>query len=462
LIESLDDALDTLIREVAGPLAGNLGVTEQATEWGLRTGVIALVETLQRQSADYHFFDAVIELADDYRRTNGDATAETYFSPVSIAAGNSLVEGVFGANRANLTEEISHATSLQPHAAACVLNVAAVLLLKSLEPDEPQENLKETSSQSEVPEDVSRHSPPQPSGEREFMAAASTNADAPDRKKIPNAKLSWFLLAAATISIAGLTWRFGGDTHSSRETSLAPMQEPSSSTESAPGAKPVQDTTSTQAREAPVAPKEEAVSTELSGAMAKKAHEDVPLTPAPDAPSTAPKEPEFTGLKEAESIMKPANNAGDARGDFVRTKLPNGIELNTSKSGVETKLLGFLEHGSQESGEFILDGILFAAANKTLKSSSQEQLKNLAKILKAYPTAKIVINSYTDNLGEKAHNLRLSRERANHVLRELARIGVDKSRMTAQGFGDDHPVASNDSEEGRMQNRRISLYVTRK
>jgi K(+)-stimulated pyrophosphate-energized sodium pump len=82
--------------------------------------------------------------------------------------------------------------------------------------------------------------------------------------------------------------------------------------------------------------------------------------------------------------------------------------------------------------------------------------------LKAYPTAKIVINSYTDNLGEKAHNLRLSRERANHVLRELARIGVDKSRMTAQGFGDDHPVASNDSEEGRMQNRRISLYVTRK
>ena len=105
-----------------------------------------------------------------------------------------------------------------------------------------------------------------------------------------------------------------------------------------------------------------------------------------------------------------------------------------------------------------MDGILFAAANKTLKSSSQEQLKNLAKILKAYPTAKIVINSYTDNLGEKAHNLRLSRERANHVLRELARIGVDKSRMTAQGFGDDHPVASNDSEEGRMQNRAVQVF----
>jgi hypothetical protein len=355
MIESLDDALDALIREVAGPLARNLGETEQATECGLRTGVIALVEMLQRQSADYQFFDLVIELADHYRRTSGDATAETYFSPASIEAGDSLVYGVFGANRARFAEEISHATSLQPHAAACVLNVAAVLLLNSLEPDEPQENLKERSSQSEVPENVSRHSPPQPSGEREFMAAGSTNADTPDRKKIPNAKLSWFLLAAATISIAGLTWRFGGDTHSSRETSLATMQEPSLSTESAPGAKPVQDTAPKHARETPVAPKEEAASTELSEATAKKAHEAVPLAPAAEAPSTLAKESESSGAKEAEGIMKPANNAGATLGDIVRTKLPNGVELNTSKSGVEGKLLGFLEHDSQESGEFILD-----------------------------------------------------------------------------------------------------------
>ena len=149
MIESLDDALDALIREVASPLAANLGETVQATEWGLRTSLIALVETLQRQSADYQFFDSVIELADHYRRTNVDGTAETYFSPASIAAGNSLVEGVFGANRANLTEEISRAASLQPHAAVCVLNVAAVLLLKSLEPDVSQEKLKETSSRSE-------------------------------------------------------------------------------------------------------------------------------------------------------------------------------------------------------------------------------------------------------------------------------------------------------------------------
>ena len=159
MIEPLDDALDALIRDVASPLAGNLGETVQATERGLRTGVIELVEMLQRQSADSQFFDLVIELVDHYRRTNDDATAEAYFSPASIAAGDSLVEGVFGASRTNLAEEISRAASLQPHAAVCVLNVAAVLLLKSLEPDVSQERLRETSSGSELPEDVSRHSP---------------------------------------------------------------------------------------------------------------------------------------------------------------------------------------------------------------------------------------------------------------------------------------------------------------
>ena len=81
MIEPLDDALEALIRDVASPLAGSLGETVQATEWGLRTGVIELVEMLQRQSADFEFFDLVVELVDHYRRTNDDATEEAYFSP---------------------------------------------------------------------------------------------------------------------------------------------------------------------------------------------------------------------------------------------------------------------------------------------------------------------------------------------------------------------------------------------
>ena len=96
MIEPLDDALDALIRDVARALAGNLGETAQATEWGLRTGVVELVEMLQRQSADSEFFDLVVELVDHYRRTNDDASEEAYFSPTSIAAGSSLVASVSG------------------------------------------------------------------------------------------------------------------------------------------------------------------------------------------------------------------------------------------------------------------------------------------------------------------------------------------------------------------------------
>ena len=143
----------------------DLGETEQATEWGLRTSVIALVETLQRRSADYQFFDSVIELADYYRGTNVDGAAETFFCPASIAAGNILVEGAFGASRTGLTEEISRSANLQLRSGVCVLNVAATLVLKSLEPDAPQNCLKETSPQSEFSDDTSRQAPLPLSGE---------------------------------------------------------------------------------------------------------------------------------------------------------------------------------------------------------------------------------------------------------------------------------------------------------
>ena len=107
MIEPLDDALDALIRDVASPLAGNLGETAQATEWGLRTGVVELVEMLQRQSADSEFFNLVVELVDHYRRTNDDASEEAYFSPTSIAAGSSLVAGVFGASHKSRGRDFS-------------------------------------------------------------------------------------------------------------------------------------------------------------------------------------------------------------------------------------------------------------------------------------------------------------------------------------------------------------------
>jgi outer membrane protein OmpA-like peptidoglycan-associated protein len=69
---------------------------------------------------------------------------------------------------------------------------------------------------------------------------------------------------------------------------------------------------------------------------------------------------------------------------------------------------------------------------------------------------------YTDNIGDPAANLALSRKRAEYTRAELVKLGVDAKRLEAEGYGDKHPVADNSTEEGRQKNRRIYLRVTAK
>jgi len=97
-----------------------------------------------------------------------------------------------------------------------------------------------------------------------------------------------------------------------------------------------------------------------------------------------------------------------------------------------------------------------------LKPSSQEQLRNVADILKAYPNVHLKIGGYTDNVGDDAYNLKLSSDRANNTMNELVSLGVDRSRLEAEGYGEAHPIADNGSAEGRQRNRRIDMNVTSK
>ena len=89
-------------------------------------------------------------------------------------------------------------------------------------------------------------------------------------------------------------------------------------------------------------------------------------------------------------------------------------------------------------------------------------VNDLAQVLKAYPNSQVQLVGHTDNTGTPEANQTLSLDRANAVKGMLVAQGVGADRISTAGFGQDRPVASNDTEEGRARNRRTELNVTRK
>jgi OmpA-OmpF porin, OOP family len=158
-------------------------------------------------------------------------------------------------------------------------------------------------------------------------------------------------------------------------------------------------------------------------------------------------------------------DAANALGAFFKKKLPDGIELNIPENGVENKLIGFIEDKSKAVDKttwFSFDRLEFETGKSVLKASSQEQLANIAAVLKAYPNVNIKLGGYTDNTGNAASNMKLSDARAKATVKELVGLGVAASRLEAEGYGDQHPIGDNATAEGRQKNRRIDVRVTKK
>ena len=171
-----------------------------------------------------------------------------------------------------------------------------------------------------------------------------------------------------------------------------------------------------------------------------------------------------TTTQTAGAVTDAAKSAVTALGEFFKRKLANGVELSIPQFGVENRLVDFIESSKPVDKDtwFDFDRLLFETGKSTLEPSSQEQLSNVAQIMKSYPKVKMRIGGYTDNVGDKSDNLKLSQDRADNVMNQLVTLGIDKARLDAKGFGEEHPVASNETPEGRAQNRRISMRVTEK
>jgi outer membrane protein OmpA-like peptidoglycan-associated protein len=145
------------------------------------------------------------------------------------------------------------------------------------------------------------------------------------------------------------------------------------------------------------------------------------ITPAPIAPD--PTAPAPTGT---------ANRVAPDLGDIVKPKLPENVDLR------------------------------FDTGSTKLRPESQEQLNQIAADLRADPDVRAKVAGYTDNVGGAGRNLELSQKRANSVTAELVRKGISPDRLTAEGYGQQDPIADNSTAEGRALNRRVSVGVTQK
>ncbi|WP_153393735.1 OmpA family protein [Chryseobacterium vaccae] len=101
--------------------------------------------------------------------------------------------------------------------------------------------------------------------------------------------------------------------------------------------------------------------------------------------------------------------------------------------------------------------INFDTDKATLKPDGKTAVDEITKVLKTDSNLKLAVNGYTDNSGNDAHNIQLSKDRATAVLNAITTSGIDKARLSAEGFGSKNPIADNSSEEGKAQNRRVEL-----
>ena len=109
------------------------------------------------------------------------------------------------------------------------------------------------------------------------------------------------------------------------------------------------------------------------------------------------------------------------------------------------------------TGRVAIYGILFDVDRADLRPGSGEVLDTVATVLKGNPELRVEVQGHIDSTGTAERNRQLSLERALAVAAALGLYGVDEGRLVPRGFGPDQPVADNDTEEGRQQNRRVEL-----
>lgn len=103
--------------------------------------------------------------------------------------------------------------------------------------------------------------------------------------------------------------------------------------------------------------------------------------------------------------------------------------------------------------------VLFDFDSYALRAESKDAIGQLTEVLNKYDSTDVVIEGHTDSVGSDAYNLKLSKQRAEAVEAYALSLGIDPGRLGSKGYGEVQPIASNETEEGRQQNRRVQFVI---
>ncbi|MEO0073162.1 MAG: carboxypeptidase regulatory-like domain-containing protein [candidate division WOR-3 bacterium] len=148
-----------------------------------------------------------------------------------------------------------------------------------------------------------------------------------------------------------------------------------------------------------------------------------------------------------------------AAGDYTLSASADGYLTATARATVRPKQETRADFELVKAGIKITLKVYFDFDKATLKPESHSALEAAAKIMKENPQIRVEIQGHTDNIGTAEYNDRLSLRRAQAVVDYLVGLGISRNRLSARGFGFRNPAASNDTEEGRAQNRRVEFVV---
>ena len=171
---------------------------------------------------------------------------------------------------------------------------------------------------------------------------------------------------------------------------------------------------------------------------------------------------EAASVLEAEQAIEEAQQARAlAASSATQAELARReADLALEQADTLRRQLENLQLRQTESGVVVtLGDVLFESGETQLREEAMASLVEVVDLLQSEPDKMIRIEGHTDSTGDSETNLEISALRASAVLDALVSLGVDAARFTAAGMGEDFPIASNETEEGRRQNRRVDVIL---